>query len=105
MGASYPETFQRVLAMSSHFNINLVESGQILSGYNGKNKQKIYLDVGDNEYQEDMILTSSYIDLNKMAYGYLKEKVDIRFVLAKGGIHHENSWAQRLPEALTYLLN
>ena len=105
MGAEYPKSFQRVLAMSSHFNINLVESGQILSGYNGKNKQKIYLDVGDNEYQEDMILTSSYIDLNKMAYGYLKEKVDIKFVLAKGGIHHENSRAQRLPEALTYLLN
>lgn len=105
MGASYPEIFQRVLAMSSHFNINLVESGQMLSAYNGKNKQKIYLDVGDNEYQEDMILTRSYIDLNKMAYGYLKEKVDIRFVLAKGGIHHENSRAQRLPEALTYLLN
>ena len=105
MGSAYPEIFQRVLAMSSHFNINLVESGQMLNAYDGKNKQKIYLDVGDNEYQEDELLSRSYVDLNKMAYGYLKDKVDIKFVLAKGGIHHEKYWAERLPEALTYLLN
>ncbi len=105
MGAEYPKTFQRVLAMSSHFNINLVESGQILNAYDGKNKQKVYIDVGDNEYPEDPLLSRSYVDLNKMAYGVLKDKLESKFIYAKGATHHERDWAERMPEALTYLLN
>lgn len=104
MGAKYPEIFKRIIAMSSHFNINLVESGQILNSYDSKFKQKIYLDVGDNEYPDDPLMSRSYVDLNKMAYGFLKDKVYTKFVYAKGATHFEKDWAIRLPQALIYLL-
>lgn len=104
MGATYPETFPKILAMSSHFNINVLESGEILAAYDRENKQKIYLDVGDNEYPEDKILSQSYVDLNRMAAGFLKEEVDLDFKLFKGGTHHERDWAERIPGALEFLL-
>lgn len=105
MGSKYPHIFSKVLAMSSHFNINLTESGQILNAYKSKFNQKIYMDVGDNEYPEDALLSRSYADLNKMAYGVLKDKLACKFIYVKGGTHHERDWAERMPEALTYLIN
>ena len=104
MGAEYPEIFHRIMAMSSHFNINLVESGQILGSYTKDFNQKVYLDVGDDEYPEDKLLSRSYVDLNKMAYGILKDRIDTKFIYAKGGTHHERDWAVRMPQALEFLL-
>lgn len=103
MGATYPETFIRVLAMSSHFNLNIIETASFLSKYDNKS-QKVYIDVGGNEYENDKVLSQSYVDLNKMVYGFLKDRVDAKFVFDKLGIHHEHDWARRLPEALKFLL-
>lgn len=104
MGATYPEIFKRVLAMSSHFNINIFESGEFISKYDKSNNQKVYLDVGTKEYKDNEILSQSYVDLNKMVGGFLKDKVDLDFYVAEGGIHHEDAWADRLPQALSFLL-
>lgn len=104
MGATYPESFARVLAMSSHFNVDIIESGEFLAKYDSKYQQKIYIDVGGNEYADDRVLSQSYIDLNKMVYGFLKDKIESKFVFDKDGIHHESDWAARLPEALSFLL-
>lgn len=103
MGAIYPEYFDKILAMSSHFNINIIESGQFLAKYEAKNNQRVYIDVGDREY-DDKILSASYVDLNKMAYGFIKDKVDSKFIIGKGHNHHEDAWAERLPGALEFLL-
>ncbi len=103
MGQAYPETFTRILAMSSHFNLNIEETARFLSNYNDKS-QKVYMDVGTNEYEDNKILSQTYIDLNKMAAGFLRDMVDVKFMIFEGGIHHEKDWAERMPEALEYLL-
>lgn len=49
MGSKYPEMFDKILAMSTHFLIEPVGMGEILSKYEDKNEQKIYLDTGTKE--------------------------------------------------------
>lgn len=102
MGSQYPEIFDKVLAMSTHFLIEPVGMGEILSKYEEKNEQKIYLDTGTKEF-EDEIIKSSYIILSEMAYGFLKDKLDIKYVIDEGAIHNEKYWQKRLPNALRYL--
>ena len=102
MGSAYPDYFDKILAMSTHFMIDPVGMGEILSKYNPENKQKIYLDTGTEEFDDD-ILKSSYISLSQMAYGFLKDKLDIKYVIDKGAIHNEKYWQNRLPDALKYL--
>lgn len=102
MGSKYPEMFDKILAMSTHFLIEPVGMGEILSKYEDKNEQKIYLDTGTKEF-EDEIIKSSYIILSEMAYGFLKDKLDIKYVIDEGAIHNEKYWQKRLPNALRYL--
>lgn len=102
MGSAYPDYFDKILAMSTHFMIEPVGMGEILSKYNTENKQKIYLDTGTEEFDDD-ILKSSYISLSQMAYGFLKDRLDIKYVIDEGAIHNEKYWQKRLPDALKYL--
>lgn len=102
MGSAYPDYFDKILAMSTHFMIDPVGMGEILSKYNPENKQKIYLDTGTEEFDDD-ILKSSYISLSQMAYGFLKGRLEIKYVIDKGAIHNEKYWKKRLPDALRYL--
>lgn len=103
MGATYPEVFSRVLAMSSHFNLNIEETAKFLKKYDDES-QKVYLDVGTNEYEDNKVLSQSYVDLNKMAAGFLSDKVNLDFKIFEGAIHHERDWAERMPGALEFLL-
>lgn len=102
MGSAYPDYFDKILAMSTHFMIDSVGMGEILSKFDQKNKQKIYLDTGTEEFDDD-ILKSSYISLSQMAYGFLKDRLDIKYVIDEGAIHNEKYWQKRLPDALKYL--
>ena len=102
MGSAYPDYFDKILAMSTHFLIDPVGMGEILSKFDPKNEQKIYLDTGTEEFEDD-ILKSSYISLSQMAYGFLKDRLDIKYVIDKGAIHNEKYWQKRLPDSLRYL--
>ena len=102
MGSTYPDYFDKILAMSTHFILEPVGMGEILSKFDQKNRQKIYLDTGTEEFDDD-ILKSSYISLSQIAYGFLKDKLDIKYVIDKGAIHNEKYWQNRLPDALKYL--
>ena len=102
MGSAYPEYFDRVLAMSTHFILEPVGMGQILSKYDPKNKQKIYLDTGTKEF-DDEVTRKSYVSLSQMAYGFLKDAVNIKYVIDDGAIHNEIYWQKRLPAALEFL--
>lgn len=104
MGSEYPEIFDKILAMSTHFIIEPVGMGEILSKYQEKNKQKIYLDTGSKEF-DDEIIQKSYVNLSQMAYGFLKDRVDIKYAIDEGAIHNEIYWQKRLPNALRYLYN
>ena len=102
MGSQYPDYFDKILAMSTHFILEPIGMGEILAKYDSKNCQKIYLDTGTEEF-DDPILKSSYINLSQMAYGFLKNKVDIKYLIDQGAIHNEIYWQKRLPNALRYL--
>ncbi len=102
MGSEYPEIFDKVLAMSTHFLIEPVGMGEILAKYKPKNCQKIYLDTGTKEF-DDEVIQKSYVSLSQMAYGFLKDRVDIKYVIDEGAIHNEIYWQKRLPVALRYL--
>ena len=104
MGSKYPEVFDKVLAMSTHFLIDPFGMGEILSKFEPKSKQKVYLDTGTKEF-DDEVIQKSYVNLSQMAYGVLKDRVDIKYVIDKGAIHNEIYWQKRLPEALRYLYN
>ena len=102
MGSKFPQIFDKILSMSSHFILEPVGMGEILAKYDSKNNQKIYLDTGTKEF-DDEIIQKSYVNLSQMAYGFLKDKVDIKYVIDQGAIHNEIYWQKRLPDALRYL--
>lgn len=104
MGSEYPRIFDKVLAMSTHFILEPVGMGEILAKYDSKNKQKIYLDTGTKEF-DDEVTQKSYVFLSQMVYGFLKDKVEIKYVVDQGAIHNEKYWQKRLPDALKYLYN
>lgn len=103
MGSKYPKIFDKVLAMSTHFILEPVGMGEILAKYDSKNKQKIYLDTGTKEF-DDEVTQKSYVFLSQMAYGFLKDRVEIKYVVDPGAIHNEIYWQKRLPYALKFLL-
>lgn len=103
MGSEYPKIFDKILAMSTHFILEPVGMGEILAKYDPQNGQKIYLDTGTKEF-EDEVIQKSYVFLSQMAYGYLKDRVQIKYVVDQGAIHNEIYWQKRLPDALKYLL-
>lgn len=102
MGSQYPEIFDKVLAMSTHFILEPIGMGEILAKYDCQNKQKIYLDTGTKEF-DDEVTQKSYVSLSQMAYGFLKDKLDIKYVVDQDAIHNEKYWQKRLPEALRFL--
>ncbi|WP_299032736.1 alpha/beta hydrolase [uncultured Anaerococcus sp.] len=102
MGSTYPDYFDKILAMSTHFILEPVGMGEILKKYYHKNKQRIYLDTGTKEF-DDEIIQKSYVSLSQMAYGFLKDRMDIKYVIDEGGRHNEKYWQKRLPAALRYL--
>lgn len=102
MGSEYPEIFDKVLAMSTHFILEPVGMGEILAKYDSENKQRIYLDTGTKEF-DDEITQNSYVFLSQMAYGFLKDKLDVKYVVDQDAIHNEKFWQKRLPDALRFL--
>lgn len=104
MGSEYPKIFDKILAMSTHFILEPVGMGEILAKFGSKNKQKIYLDTGTKEF-DDEVTQKSYVFLSQMAYGFLKDRVEIKYVVDQGAIHNEKYWQKRLPDALKYLYN
>jgi predicted alpha/beta superfamily hydrolase len=65
---------------------------------------RIYMDVGTNESDDDET-NRKYVDgFNRMRTLLDERGVELHAVLDEGGIHHETAWAQRLPDALRFLL-
>jgi predicted alpha/beta superfamily hydrolase len=68
---------------------------------------RIYLDVGDREH-EDERRRRAYVDgFERMSELLRRKGYDDRALLAvldRGGLHHENVWGRRLPDALRFLL-
>lgn len=69
---------------------------------------RIYMDVGDMEVRDYNGYREAYLDASVKVSSLLRAKgyspENLRFVVDKGGIHHESAWSRRLPEAFRFLL-
>jgi predicted alpha/beta superfamily hydrolase len=64
----------------------------------------IYLDTGDQE--EGLEVTTSYLSSNRTIANAIHERhpmIRFHYEEIRGGIHHESSWQQRLPDILHYV--
>lgn len=114
-GFRYPEVFSRIGAMSPSL---WFAGGAIFSYIQDMPfvESRIYLDIGTLEggsSQVNKFLRNNSKRRNTgnafrmqqllIAKGY-RMGYDLMFVEEEGGIHHETSWARRLPAALHFLL-
>ena len=104
---AHPETFGFAGVMSPAFFWNGDDRWFRLVERNDPPPARIYLDVGDRELDDDE-LSRRYVEgFERMAAllrarGY--EDGSLRTVLERDGVHHEEAWARRLPDALRFLL-
>jgi predicted alpha/beta superfamily hydrolase len=105
---AHPETFGFAGVMSPAFFWNGDDRWFRLVERNDPPSGRIYLDVGDRELVGDDELSRRYVEgFERMAELLRRrgfEDGSLRAVLEHGGVHHENDWARRLPDALRFLL-
>ena len=68
---------------------------------------RLYVDVGGDERPDDPERSREYREDAERMVELLREKEygeDLRFVVNDGAVHHEDAWAERLPDALRFLL-
>ena len=67
--------------------------------------QRVYLDVGGREQPDDPAVEAAYVRDAEEVLGRLRDAgVPVRYLYDSQAVHHETAWAQRLPEALRWLL-
>lgn len=68
--------------------------------------QRVYLDVGGHEQPDDPEVETAYVRDAEEVVGWLRDAgVPVRYLFDSQAGHHESAWAQRLPEALRWLLS
>jgi predicted alpha/beta superfamily hydrolase len=104
---AHPETFGFAGMMSPAFFWNGDDRWFRLVEESEPPRARIYIDVGDRELADEE-LTRRYVDGFERMSDLLRrrgfEDGSLRAVLEHGGVHHENDWARRLPDALRFLL-
>jgi len=100
-----PDVFGRVLIESpalAYFDNALVDAAR----KGTKWPERVYLAMGDSEYGDAAKDAKLIASVNALADVFRKAGLGddrFRFVLDQGGKHHEDFWAKRLPDALTFL--
>jgi predicted alpha/beta superfamily hydrolase len=102
-----PDLFARALVMSPAF---FFTEGRIFDWIEGREAPdaRIWMDLGTVEAPHDDELERAYREgFDRMrellaAKGIGPER--LRTLVVEGAIHHESAWAQRLPDALRFLL-
>ena len=64
---------------------------------------RVYVDSGDSGDSNDDVTNTTQLAARYRALGYVDDKTLLHVVQA-GGMHNEIYWAQRLPNALHFLL-
>jgi predicted alpha/beta superfamily hydrolase len=105
---AHPKTFGFAGVMSPAFFWNGDDRWFRLVEQNEPPPARIYLDVGDRELVDDEELSRRYVEGFERMAALLRargfQSGSLRAVLERGGVHHEDDWARRLPEALRFLL-
>ncbi|MEM0982959.1 MAG: alpha/beta hydrolase-fold protein [Planctomycetota bacterium] len=102
-GWQRPDVFGLVGAFSPSFWATAIETGV---QYGGARDIKVYLDSGDagnsNDGYENTLVTRDRLLLRNEVPNTYGDA--IYHVVGHGDLHHERYWAQRLPNAMRYLL-
>jgi predicted alpha/beta superfamily hydrolase len=105
---AHPETFGFAGVMSPAFFWNGDDRWFRLAERSDPPEARIYLDVGDRELVHDEELSRRYVEGFERMADLLRargfDNGSLRAVLEDGGVHHEDTWARRLPDALRFLL-
>jgi predicted alpha/beta superfamily hydrolase len=105
---AHPETFGFAGVMSPAFFWNGDDRWFRLVERNDPPSARIYLDVGDRELVDNEELSRRYVEGFERMAALLRargfDNGSLRAVLDRGGVHHEDTWARRLPDALRFLL-
>ncbi len=105
---AHPDTFGFAGVLSPAFWWNGDDRWFELVEQNEPPHARIYIDVGDSERAEDEETRRRYVEGFERMTDLLRrrgfEDGSLRAVLDRGGAHHENDWARRLPDALRFLL-
>ena len=105
---AHPDTFGFAGVMSPAFFWNGDDRWFRLVERNDPPEARIYLDVGDRELVDNEELSRRYVEGFERMAALLRargfEDGSLRSVLERGGVHHEDTWARRLPDALRFLL-
>lgn len=104
MGQKYPQIFNGVCAMSTAGYFAPQSLAKSCASYDPKNKQKVYMDCGTKETDQDLN-NIIYLLSNRMLAGAVSARVaDCKYIEGKDHIHNESFWHQRLYGALEFLL-
>jgi predicted alpha/beta superfamily hydrolase len=105
---AHPDTFGFAGVLSPAFWWNGDDRWFELVEQNESPPARIYIDVGDSERAEDEETRRRYVEGFERMTDLLQRRGfddgSLRAVLDRGGAHHENDWARRLPDALRFLL-
>lgn len=105
---AHPETFGFAGVMSPAFFWNGDDRWFRVVERNDPPLARIYLDVGDRELVDNEELSRRYVEGFERMADLLRargfDNGSLRAVLEHGGVHHEDTWARRLPDALRFLL-
>lgn len=103
IGQKYPELFSKVCAMSTAGYFAPKALGYACANYDAKNNQKVYLDCGTKE-SDEQTMNMTYLLLNRILAGVLGARVDSKYVEALNHLHNEDFWHKRLYGALEFLM-
>jgi len=108
-GALYPQTFGKLLAMSTASWFCEREFLTFLKDHPPGRDTRIYLDVGTQETSDhnNSEFPQIYLENSRNIYHQLIEaghpQENMNFRIDQGGYHSETLWAKRLPGALKWL--
>ncbi len=109
LGLAYEDVFSKIGAFSTAVWFAEKELLQMIKEHGPDIPMKWYLDIGTNESSNDTIKNFSDIYVkgtmevyeNLLAVGVKEE--NIKCVVDEGGVHNEEAWARRFPEAFEWL--
>ncbi len=103
-GVTHADTFGMIGAMSpSTWWADQAILGLVRASPASPRPLRVYLDSGDSGVDDDDVTQTAKLAEVYRALGYVEGR-DLKYVVQKGAVHNETYWAQRLPEALHFLL-
>lgn len=103
-GLKYPHVFGRIASLSGAFYVSLKACLDAFEEGDFSTLETFYMDTGDQEVGGGEV--HHYLESNEAVYQVIDQKLKTdkkRSVLVSGGKHHEDDWANRFAEVLTFI--